>query len=159
MQYLNIFTADMRSPEFTAATIEKRGIWISILAFCADQENGGIIQNCEDWTDRQWLSVCGVTKQEAQSAFPLVKFENGNAIVWAYPEAQEEKARKNRINGRLGGSSQTAKPHGYPHGGPHAPPHGGVKEGKEKKEKESEEKPAPFQLSPEVHEFDPPTME
>lgn len=121
MNYLNIFVANLRAPEYVSSQPVARATWLNLLAYCVDQENGGAIENCANWTDRQWLTYCGVTKEEAETASPLVEIKDGNAKVWAYPDSQEAKAQKNRVSGSRGGLAKKA--HALPHAVASATPH------------------------------------
>ena len=108
MHYLNIFVANLRAQEYVSSHPVARATWLNLLAYCVEQENGGTIENCGNWTDRQWLTYCGVTKEEAETASPLVEIKDGNAKVWAYPDSQEAKAQKNRASGSRGGLAKKA---------------------------------------------------
>ena len=53
MEYINMPLRGFRSNEYIEATIKQRGIWISLLAWCHQQRNGGIIEGCRSWGDRR----------------------------------------------------------------------------------------------------------
>lgn len=107
MNYLNIKTDSLKSEEFIGAEPIERATWIALLGWCASQENGGVIINCTDWSDRKWQQLCGVTKTEVETQSELFAFEDGNLIVAFYPADQEsEVIRKREIakaNGKRGG--------------------------------------------------------
>lgn len=73
------------------------------MRFCAQQENGGVIENCDEWGDRKWAQLMGVTKSEILHKCALWSLESGALKVWHYPEEQENKCISNRINGNKGG--------------------------------------------------------
>lgn len=56
MQYTKIQCAFLRSIAFKDAEMAARGTWLTLNGLCADRENGGRIQGCRAWNDRQWLS-------------------------------------------------------------------------------------------------------
>jgi hypothetical protein len=107
MIWLNIFIPNMRAPEFINSEPAARSAWLSILAFCCEQENGGVIIGAESWTDRAWLQTCGVTAEEVRNASPLVSFESGDVTVWNYPEEKEKQVQSKREAGQRGGLAKT----------------------------------------------------
>jgi hypothetical protein len=87
------------------------------MGYCADQENGGIIQNCEDWGDRRWMQTCAVTRAEIDASKPLAFWDASALHVAFYPCNQEAKFQANRLNGKKGGRPKCLtedKPHGEP---------------------------------------------
>jgi hypothetical protein len=107
MNWLNIYTPILRSPEFIGSEPVARATWLSILAHCVEQENGGIIQGCADWKDRQWQQTCGVTRQEVDEANLLCRWEGDDLWVFAYPHDKEAEVKAKRDGGRKGGQSKT----------------------------------------------------
>lgn len=108
MTWINIFIPNMRAPEFINSEPAARSTWLSVLAFCCEQENGGVIIGAEQWTDRAWLQTCGVTAEEVRKSAPLVSFENGNVTVWNYPEEKEKEVQLKRKAGKRGGLAKAA---------------------------------------------------
>lgn len=154
MNYLNISTDSLKSEAFIGAEPVERATWIALLGWCASQENGGVINDCADWSDRKWQQLCGVTKTEVETQSNLFGFEDGNLTVAFYPAEQEsEVIRKRKVakaNGKLGGRPK--KPTSETQQEPtletqqeptlvsrSEPTPESVKEGKEKERKESRE--------------------
>lgn len=108
MNWLNVFIPNLRSAEFSNSEPAARATWLSVLAYCCEQENGGVIFDAAEWTDRAWLQNCGVTRKEAESAAPLIAFEMGAAIVWNYPEEKEKEVQAKRKAGKRGGLAKAA---------------------------------------------------
>ncbi len=93
MNWININTATIRSPEFIGCDPTARATWLCLLAYCCEQENGGIIADCHDWGDRRWMQTCGVTRAEVEAAAPLVSLDGADVRVHAYPlDRQQEVA-------------------------------------------------------------------
>lgn len=67
MEFINIPTALFSSPEYIGAEPIQRATWISLLAWCCEQENGGIIEGCRSWGMRRWMQTSGVMDQIADS--------------------------------------------------------------------------------------------
>ena len=107
MKYLSIDLSTLRSPEYIGSTPTERGTWLSVLGYCADQENGGRIVGAMTWKDRQWQQVCGVTLREVRSTTRLLLIEGDDVIVFDYPLYLEEEIRKRRVSGRVGGQART----------------------------------------------------
>lgn len=103
MLYLNITISDLRAEEYIGSEPRERATWLNVSAFCAEQENGGVIHGARNWTDRQWQRSCGVTLREVQKADRLLTWDGDALIVWRYPVDQQENHHKSRSGGRLGG--------------------------------------------------------
>jgi hypothetical protein len=107
MQYLNIPTAFLRSPEYIAAEPTARATWLSLIGYCAEQENGGIIAACAAWKDRQWQQTAGVTLEETNMICSLWKWEGDSIILFGYPSDKEAMVRSKRQAGTQGGRAKT----------------------------------------------------
>lgn len=103
MRWLNIEIATLRSPAFVGAEPVERATWLSLLAYCADQENGGVIKRCRDWKDRQWQQTCGITLLEAQLEAELWTWSGDDLRVAYYPKTKEEEIKAKRQAGASGG--------------------------------------------------------
>jgi hypothetical protein len=114
MEWLNLHTSTLDSPQFVGAEPEERATWLCLLRYCVGQENGGRITLCRDWTDRRWQQLCRVTKREVAGPSELWAWDGDDLTVWAYPVQKEMEVRKNRLHGSLGGrpsgSSQKKQP-------------------------------------------------
>ena len=108
MNWLNVFIPNLRSSEFSNSEPAARATWLSVLAYCCEQENGGVRFDAEGWSDRAWLQNCGCTAAEARNAAPLIAFEMGAAIVWNYPEEKEKEVQAKRKAGKRGGLAKAA---------------------------------------------------
>lgn len=119
MNWLNIEIKTIRCPEYVGSEPTDRATWINLLVYCAEHENGGIIENCLDWKDRRWQQTCGVTKEEVTRESDLWSWSGSNLTIWAYPVEKEQEVKAKRLGGRIGGkasgearkakSSQTAQ--------------------------------------------------
>ena len=82
-----------------------RATWFCVLAYCADQENGGTLAGAKAWKDRQWQQLCGVTLAEVDASAPLLAWEGDDLIVWSYPNSAQAQLEAKRKGGRKGGLS------------------------------------------------------
>lgn len=146
MNWININTTFIRSPEFIGAEPVERATWLCLLAYCCEQENGGNIKDCNGWKCRRWQQTCGVSLEEVQADSDLWEWKEDCLSVFAYPSDKEREVAAKRKAGKRGGRPKTKgeKPHGYPDGLTDGKPHGSdllKRKGKEKgKGKEVEEK-------------------
>lgn len=110
MDWLNIHRSTLAAEQFLGCDPVQRATWLCLLAYCADQENGGRIEAADTWGDRKWQQVVRVTRDEVHDSCPLWSWENGALVVWAYPIEKEAEVRRNRENGKTGG--RPPKPNG-----------------------------------------------
>jgi len=109
MKWINTETSTIRRPEYVGSEPAQRATWWNLLAYCAEQENGGEIQDCADWKCRQWQQTCGVTLEEVKAASELWEWEDGCLILWNYPLEKESEVSKNRDSGSKGGRARAKR--------------------------------------------------
>ncbi|QIF04312.1 hypothetical protein [Roseimicrobium sp. ORNL1] len=107
MLYLNLQTTTIRSPEYVSAEPVNRATWLSLLGYCCEQENGGVIVGGGEWKDRQWQHTCGVTLEEVSADCGLWSWRDGDLVVSFYPAKNEKKVRRNRRLAARGGASRS----------------------------------------------------
>ena len=56
MNWLNLELKTLRSTEYLGADPIQRATWINLLSFCADHENGGVIEEFDNML-RQMLAL------------------------------------------------------------------------------------------------------
>ena len=103
MIYFTLRVSTLRSPEYIGSEPTARATWLNLLAYCCEQENGGIIPVCSGWKDRQWQQTCGITLTEAQEQSPLWQWEGHDLIVRFYPADKQAEIEAKREAGRRGG--------------------------------------------------------
>ena len=106
MNWLNLQTSVIRSPEYVGCDPIQRATWLNLMIYCAEQENGGVIPDCKSWKDRRWQQTCGVTKSEADDDCDLWSFDGENLTLWGYPTEKEEEIQKMRESGARGGKKR-----------------------------------------------------
>ena len=77
-----------RDERWIKATIEERGVWICLAAYCTEQNNNGVIVKTERWGDRTWLFSCGLLRSEIQDS-PLVKLTKDGLELAMFPNKKE----------------------------------------------------------------------
>ena len=77
-----------RDERWIKASIEERGVWICLVAYCTQQGNNGVIVKTESWGDRAWLFACGLLRSEIQDS-PLVKLTKDGLELAMFPNKKE----------------------------------------------------------------------
>ena len=103
MIWLNLKTTTLRSPEYAGSEPIQRATWLNLLAYCCEQENGGRIDGCGEWKDRQWQQTLGVTLAEVREGCALWHWEDGALCVAFYPTDKQEEVKAKREAGKRGG--------------------------------------------------------
>jgi len=107
MIWLNLKTTTLRSPEYAGSEPIQRATWLNLLAYCCEQENGGKIEGCGGWKDRQWQQTLGVTLAEVREECALWHWEDYALCVAFYPTFKEDEVQARREAGKRGGSART----------------------------------------------------
>jgi hypothetical protein len=107
MNWINIHTDLLRSPEYIGAEPVERATWFALLAWCCSQENSGRIEGGASWSDRKWQQLCGVTRDEVHMPSELYRVDGDDIIVEHYPEDKEAEVRGKRTGGAKGGRAKT----------------------------------------------------
>lgn len=100
MNWLNSEVAWRHRPEFTSSSPAEIGIWFLLSCYCAHQENGGVIRDCDTWTDRQWLIACGFSEGDVKVKSRLWTWKTTSLIVAMYPVAREKEVAAKRAAGK-----------------------------------------------------------
>jgi hypothetical protein len=100
MEWLNLHTSTLDSPEVVGAEPVDRATWIFLLRYCAGQENGGVIANCAGWADRKWQQLVRVTLAEVQKPSELWRFEGADLAVNFYPIEKQREVEAKRNAGK-----------------------------------------------------------
>jgi hypothetical protein len=107
MNWLNLQTSVIRSPEYVGCDPIQRATWLNLMIYCVEQENGGVIPGAASWKDRRWQQTCGVTKSEADDQCELWSFDGDNLTLWGYPVEKQEEIQRNRESGHRGGKARS----------------------------------------------------
>lgn len=116
MEWLNLHTRVLDSPEVIGADPVERSTWLMLLRFAIGQETGGRIVACRDWKDRKWQQLVRVTKREVETISDLWVWDGNDLLVTYYPSEKEAEVKSKRLAGKLGGRppKQTKqKPDGF----------------------------------------------
>ncbi len=103
MEWLNLHLAkQVRSPQAIGSSPAEFGTWVRLLAYCAEQENGGRVVGGAQWKDRQWQQACAITRREIQAADRLIRVDGDDVVANGYNLEVEAKLRGNRRGGSAG---------------------------------------------------------
>lgn len=122
MKYLNLELVHLRSSEYLGSDPLDRATWLCLLAWCADQENGGRIAGAGRWKDRRWQQLVGVTEDEVRRPSELWTWTDDDLEVAFYPREQEAATKARRSNGALGGRPPVENPREKPNPKPSLEP-------------------------------------
>ena len=107
MEFLNLHSSALDSPEMAGAEPAELGTWLMLARYCAGQENGGVIAGCREWRDRKWQTVVRVAQAMVMRETELWSWHGDDLHVMHYPAEQEAtvKAKRElaRVNGMRGG--------------------------------------------------------
>ncbi len=103
MIWLNIAVSVARSPEYIGSEPTQRSTWFSLMAYCAEQENGGVIRDCRFWKDRRWQQTAAVTLEEVNESCDLFWFDGADLHVAFYPVNRQLQVEAGRAGGIKGG--------------------------------------------------------
>lgn len=101
MDWLNLHTSVLDSPEVIGAEPVDRGTWLMLERYCIGQENGGIIKDCRRWKDRKWQQVVRVTQAEVNRESDLWAWRADDLMVMFYPLEKEAEVKRLRELGKL----------------------------------------------------------
>ena len=101
MDWLNLHTKELDSPEVVGAEPIDRGTWLMLLRYCAGQENGGVIRDCRGWKDRKWQQLARVTLAEVNRECDLWNWSGDDLAVTHYPLEKEQEVKHLRAIGRM----------------------------------------------------------
>ena len=110
MEWLNIHTRTLDSPEFVGSEPVDRATWLCVLRYCIGQENGGRIEGATEWSDRQWQQIVRVTKAEIERPCALWRREGRDLSVSFYPLDKQTEIQAKREAGRATAAKRWSKP-------------------------------------------------
>lgn len=114
MEWLNLHTSVLDSPEFIGEEPVNQATWIKLQRFCIGQENAGRIADCKRWKDRKWQQLVRVTKREVETKSALWDWIGDDLMVKFYPIEKQEIVRTKREiareNGTKGGRPKKPEP-------------------------------------------------
>jgi len=107
MNWLNLNISEtLRSPEYVGSSPAERGTWLSVHAYAATIECGGVLEGAALWKDRQWQQSAGVTLREIKSASKLIKIEGDDVVIFGYNVTKQEQVKASRLAGAIGAKAR-----------------------------------------------------
>jgi len=103
LNWINLRTELLRSPEFITAKKGAIETWLFVLAYCCEQENNGVIAGSKAWSNEGWLRAMTLSKQEVIEAHPLVQETDDGYMVLGYPQSKQAEVEAKREAGKKGG--------------------------------------------------------
>lgn len=108
MDWINLHTSFLDSPEFIGAEPVDRATWVCLLRYCVGQENGGRIVSCKAWGDRKWQQLIRVTLEEVRRTADLWAWDGDDLVVTNYPAEKEQEVQEMRALGRTKSPAKAA---------------------------------------------------
>ena len=106
MEWLNLHTSVLDSPEVVGEEPVNRATWLFLLRYCIGQENAGIVINARSWGDRKWQQLVRVTSKEVARKSDLWEWIGDDLVVSKYPKDKESEIKHLR---EIGKSSTVSK--------------------------------------------------
>lgn len=106
MEWLNLHSSVLDSEQFIGAEPLDRATWLCLLRYCAGQENGGVIRDCEQWGDRKWQQLARVLLSEVERESTLWEWDGPDLRVWFYPVEAETKVKRLRVQAKEAAESR-----------------------------------------------------
>lgn len=122
MSYLKIQVSDTLKLTWLRASMHARGVLVTLLMYCCAQENDGVIENCEAWTDDEWRDLLRMTRADVEAvlATDLAWWnEHGDLVLGMYDSDGQRALETKRAQGDHGikGGRPKKKTHmGNPYG-------------------------------------------
>jgi hypothetical protein len=137
MEWAKLSARFVRSATFALASDAAAKTWVHLIAYCADQENAGIVEFGPEWSNHEWMVTIGVTAKGIEEVIKcgLATVDGRHLRIAGYVTGAEEKAAAARRDGALGGRPPKQEPLGF---GP-AKPGGFPREEERRGEKKRED--------------------
>jgi len=99
MDSLRLTLSQIGGAAFRAIPKAVRADWLTLLAYCAEVENGGQIAGAAAWTDKQWLSSTHLDRGEVDAVVGagLAAWYSDGLVVRGYDLDGEAKSRTYRV--------------------------------------------------------------
>lgn len=96
MIWINLQVSTIDSDAWARSDRVSQAVWMALLRYCCGQENGGRIEDCKSWTERDWMLVCKVSKNEVTRKSLLWRWEGEDLEVEFYPHESESLTKSRR---------------------------------------------------------------
>ena len=105
MEWHKIDTRLADSHAFALATSEQLGGWLRLILYCGHAENLGVIHDCRDWTESQWLRITRVSAKDIEGsvAIGFASWHGKDLRVAHYDVDGQRKCESNRRVSHIGG--------------------------------------------------------
>ena len=107
MDWLNLHTSVLDSPEVIGAEPIERATWLMLMRYCIGQENSGRILGAKTWGDRKWQQIVRVTLSETQATTQLWGWDGEDLVVTHYPLEKEKIVKGARVGGQAKTQAKT----------------------------------------------------
>ena len=104
MEYAKLQLIEVRKEAWRMASCRARGAAISLMAYCADMENGGRIVGALSWSNAHWVAMVGVSCKDVGEAMEsgLTVWDGEDVVVMIYDNHAQASLNTKRAQGRHG---------------------------------------------------------
>jgi len=150
MNWLNLRTEILHSPEFIGCDPTRRATWLSLMLWCAQQENSGTVTGARSWSDRRWQQTCGVTAAEVAESCDLFTWRGDDLVMWGYDVDKQAEVQERREVGRISALKRwrSRSVNGSPIGSPNGQPNTEGEVERERNENENKNEKKAIQAAP-----------
>ena len=108
MEYINLTITQLASAAYRRSSMQDRGVWLSLLGFCVQQENGGIVAGAKKWSEWDYQQILGIPIANLKGDHQLWRFKDDDLVVDCYPLDKQREVQAKRRAGKRGGLSRAA---------------------------------------------------
>lgn len=105
MEYINLTITQLAEAAYRRSTMPDRGVWLTLLGYCVQQENGGRIEGAQGWTEWDCQQVLGIPAKDLEGQHHLWRYDEGDLVVEFYPLDKQREVQAKRRAGKRGGLS------------------------------------------------------
>lgn len=102
MEWINLSITQLAAPEYRRSDYNDRGVWLTLLAYCVQQENLGRIAGAAQWTDFECVGVLNVSRAALEGTHLLWSFDGQDLCVSGYPREKQREIDAKRKAARIG---------------------------------------------------------
>ena len=111
MRFAAVFDEYTRTPAFVRASHVARSSWLQVYVYAARIEKGGRLPASAEYTDREWLTHAGVTRDEIRASVEagLLRWDGDDLVIEGYDHEGEATVQAMRNRGRTNGKASAGK--------------------------------------------------
>jgi hypothetical protein len=110
VNWLKLEVKVLKSPAVLGSPHVHVSLWVQLQAYCAQVENGGVLEGAREWTEHMWLATIGPNFEVVRDqASALWLWRGYDLVVFGYAVQSEAHYERRRAAGRKGGQKTQEK--------------------------------------------------